>query len=123
MSRGKWAVVLAVLVVLAAVVAAYAAGKAKPAPAGAKWEYLVVTAKATFSVSSETLGLLNKQVGNTLLFVQQAGILQQSMDELGKQGWELVTVVGTIGGDQEFIFKRRGEAPPPYQLLAPRRPR
>ena len=33
--------------------------------------------------------------------------LQNKLDVLGKYGWELVSIVGTIGGDQQFVLKRK----------------
>jgi hypothetical protein len=54
-------------------------------------------------------------VGNSkLLAFSKAGIIsaqeatstQKQMDTLGRFGWELVGVVGEIGGDQELLFKR-----------------
>ncbi len=33
--------------------------------------------------------------------------LQRSLDILGRFGWEVVSVVGAIGGDQQLILKRR----------------
>ena len=32
--------------------------------------------------------------------------LEMNLDILGKDGWELITVTGVIGGDQQFILKR-----------------
>jgi hypothetical protein len=32
--------------------------------------------------------------------------MQSQMDTLGKFGWELVSIVGVIGGDQEMVFRR-----------------
>jgi hypothetical protein len=43
-------------------------------------------------------------VGVTL--ASEAISTQEQMDILGRFGWELVSIVGTIGGDQEFVFKR-----------------
>jgi hypothetical protein len=36
----------------------------------------------------------------------EAVSLQQSMDVLGRFGWELVGVVGSAGGDQQLVIKR-----------------
>lgn len=79
-----------------------------------QWEYLVVSfGKVYFSnplTDPET-----KEIGySKLLSFSQAGIVtaqeglstQRSMDTLGKFGWELVGVLGAIGGDQEMLFKR-----------------
>lgn len=80
-----------------------------------QWEYLVVSfGKTTFAnpVSDPEL----KQGGlSKVLFYSNAGIasaseavtVQQQMDTLGRFGWELVNIVGTIGGDQQMVFKRQ----------------
>ena len=85
---------------------------------GVKWEYLVVSfGKTLYSdpVSSPEL----KEAGlSKLLFYSQAGIItaqeaittQRSLDTLGKFGWELISVVGSIGGDQQMMFKRPFES-------------
>ena len=114
MKPRRFVAVLVAAAILASFGIVYGAtrARAKPVPAAAKsaqWEYLVVTAEAAFSSNSEQPnGALNKRIGDaTYPFVEQATFLQMGMDSLGKQGWELVAVLGTIGGDQEFIFKRR----------------
>ena len=79
-----------------------------------EWEYLVVSygttyfsnplleadsANATFSKVQ-----LFSEIGVTL--PNEAITLQRNIDVLGKFGWEMVTVVGSIGGDQQILFKR-----------------
>lgn len=34
------------------------------------------------------------------------GRFTAQLDALGRQGWELISIVGQIGGDQQFVFKR-----------------
>ena len=80
-----------------------------------QWEYLVVSfGKTTFSnpISDPEL----KQGGlSKILFYSNAGIVsaseavtvQQQMDTLGHFGWELINIVGAIGGDQQMVFKRQ----------------
>ncbi len=79
-----------------------------------QWEYLIVSpGKVYFSnpltdEAAKTSGkskLLN--FSNAGLFTGSEGIsTQTAIDVLGKFGWELVAVVGAIGGDQEMVFKR-----------------
>jgi hypothetical protein len=64
------------------------------------WEYLVVTSKARFVESGSPRKV------SVVGFSAEAVDLEASLDGVGMFGWELVTVVGTIGGDQEFIFRR-----------------
>ncbi|MFC2099430.1 hypothetical protein ACFLSF_01175 [Candidatus Bipolaricaulota bacterium] len=64
-----------------------------PGP-GQEWEYLVVSpGKVRFADSPEYA-------------CRAAQSTMAVLDDIGADGWELVTVVGQIGGDQEFIFKR-----------------
>ena len=88
-----------------------------PAPVrSGQWEYLVLSfGKVYFSPS---LSLETKQSGESkLLNFSQAGVVfaseaagtQAQLDTLGRYDWELVTVVGAIGGDQQFVFKRPWE--------------
>ncbi|MFX1679204.1 DUF4177 domain-containing protein [Mitsuaria sp. CC2] len=68
------------------------------------WEYVVVSYGKTLfgapqkTLAYRTLGLPDGQEGSDL---------QKSLDILGRFGWELVSVVGAIGGDQQLILKRR----------------
>lgn len=70
-----------------------------------KWEYLVVTPGKVYWCSGSSYGCpLEKVIG--MGFRREAVECEKLLDEAGQMGWELVTVVGQIGGDQEFIFKR-----------------
>jgi hypothetical protein len=82
------------------------------------WEYLVISFGKT-GFSSPVLDPELKQTGQSkILFYSNAGIVtaseavsvQRQMDSLGRFGWELVGVVGTIGGDQQMLFKRPYDA-------------
>jgi hypothetical protein len=88
-----------------------AASPVGPASAGKvpMWEYAVVSAgKVYFAsvVQTSLAGGSKAAVAPESEFDSEAISLQASMDELGQLGWELVAVVGAIGGDQELIFKR-----------------
>lgn len=73
-----------------------------PVPVAAdEWEYLVVTNGKVY------FGDPIKQASGSVAFSDEANGTQSALDKLGKEGWELVTVVGVIGGDQEFVLKRR----------------
>lgn len=69
-----------------------------------KWEYLVVCFGKTYFDFPNKLNIyftLSESGGDE-------GIkLQNKLDVLGKYGWELVSIVGTIGGDQQFVLKRK----------------
>lgn len=82
--------------------------------ASQEWEYLVVSYGETrFSnplLSPESnLATYSKvqlfsDIGVTL--PSEAISLQRNIDILGMFGWEVVTIVGAIGGDQQIVFKR-----------------
>jgi len=38
---------------------------------------------------------------------QEGKTLQKNLDTLGQYGWELISIVGTIGGDQQLVLKRK----------------
>lgn len=78
------------------------------------WEYLVISFGKT-EFADPVLIPEYKQSGlSKIILFSAAGIvkaneaidIQKQMDRLGRFGWELVGVVGTIGGDQQMLFKR-----------------
>lgn len=89
----------------------WAAAQPKPAaaavaaPIDAQWEYLVVSyGKTLFGSPEKTLAY--RSIG-LVATAQEATEIQRSLDVLGRFGWEVITIVGTIGGDQQIVFKRR----------------
>jgi hypothetical protein len=81
-----------------------AATGAVPQTSDQAWEYVVVSyGKTLFGTPQKTLAY--RTVG--LPDGQEGSDLQRSLDILGRFGWELVSVVGAIGGDQQLILKRR----------------
>ena len=78
----------------------------KPASIGAdqQWEYIVVSfGKTLFGGPQKTLGygLIGLSSG------QEAIGLEKNLDVLGRFGWEVVTIIGVIGGDQQILLKRK----------------
>lgn len=70
-----------------------------------QWEYLVVTyGKTLFGSPEKTLAY--RSIGLAVT-AQEANEIQQSLDILGRFGWEVITIVGSIGGDQQIVMKRR----------------
>ena len=102
-------------VVLALVIVLFSYGMAQEA---VEWEYLVVSYGTTYfanpltdlseSIASRSKVVLFSDLGLTL--PSEAVSLQRNMDVLGRFGWELVGVVGSIGGDQQLVFKRLFDA-------------
>jgi hypothetical protein len=74
-------------------------------PPEVQWEYLVVSyGKTIFGAPEKTLAYRSIGLSAT---AQEANEVQRSLDVLGRFGWEVITIVGTIGGDQQIVFKRR----------------
>jgi hypothetical protein len=69
------------------------------------WEYMVASV-SKYDIWFETLSGESLVKAAGMGFASEAYKLQNELDAAGASGWELVTVVGIIGGDQEFIFKR-----------------
>ena len=114
MTHLKLTLSLALLVLLSTVISISGQTAARTKPTHPQWEYLVVSFGKVY-FSDPTTDPDAKESGlSKLLSFSQAGIViakeslttQKPMDTLGKYGWELVSVVGAIGGDQEMLFKR-----------------
>lgn len=60
--------------------------------------------KTVFGSPEKTLAYRSIGLSAT---AQEANEIQQSLDVLGRFGWEVITVVGAIGGDQQIVMKRR----------------
>ena len=79
--------------------------QAQSAAVDAQWEYLVVSyGKTVFGSPEKTLAYRSVGLSAT---AQEASEVQRSLDVLGRFGWEVITIVGAIGGDQQIVFKRR----------------
>jgi hypothetical protein len=100
----KGTVSTAVLLLLAAAV--YSQQTSSGSLGRAEWEYLVISYGKTYfadPIKSQNYAAITAQAG------QEAVSLQKSLDGLGKLGWELVAVIGNIGGDQELLLKRKSD--------------
>lgn len=69
-----------------------------------KWEYLVVSfGKTVFDTPEKMMAYKSIGIENG----QESIGLQSSLDILGRFGWELVSTIGAIGGDQQLVLKRK----------------
>jgi hypothetical protein len=69
-----------------------------------KWEYLVVGAPSNTNFNTTSTSRMRKlEMGG---FGIEAFVLEQHMDKVGADGWELVTVSNTPRGEPVFYFKR-----------------
>jgi len=72
--------------------------------AGQKWEYLVVSAPSSTNFNSSGNARMRKlDMGG---FGIEAFVLEQHMDKVGADGWELVSVSNAARGEPVFFFKR-----------------
>lgn len=65
---------------------------------------MVSYGKTVFGSPEKTLAYRAIGLGAS---AQEANDVQRNLDILGRFGWELTTIVGAIGGDQQIVFKRR----------------
>ena len=69
----------------------------------AGWEYLVVATPSNVNFAATGNQRMRKELGP---FGREAFVLEQHLDKLGANGWELVSVAGTPA-DPHYYFKRR----------------
>jgi hypothetical protein len=68
------------------------------------WEYLVVAGGNTTNLSSSGSSSMRKEP--KVQAFRENFVLEQNLDKLGAQGWELISVSGQPG-DPVYYFKRR----------------
>lgn len=72
-----------------------------------KWEYMVVgLGTACLDPVSGKITAYKNDNSDELWFLDGETSFEKALDILGREGWEVVTVVGDAGGTQEFILKR-----------------
>lgn len=72
-----------------------------------QWEYLAVAGPSTANLSATGNPRMRKEPNSP--FGREAFVLEQHLDGLGAQGWELVAVAGPPM-DPAYYFKRRKRA-------------
>lgn len=74
-----------------------------------QWEYLAVAGPSTTNLTPTNTPRMRKEPG--VPFAREAFVLEQHLDKLGANGWELVAVAGPPT-DPAYYFKRpkRAEA-------------
>ena len=79
------------------------------------WEYLVLSLGKNYfsSIPSDATYIIPNLGFKSLAYrddgfhrTNEATTTESQMDILGKNGWELVNIIGMIGGDQQYVFKR-----------------
>jgi len=69
-----------------------------------KWEYLAVAGASSTNFTPTGNPAMRKE--SNVGFGREGFVLEQHLDKLGANGWELVTVTGTPN-DPVYYFKRR----------------
>ena len=72
-----------------------------------QWEYLAVAGPSTTNFSPTSTPRMRKEPN--VPFGREAFVLEQHLDKLGANGWELVAVAGPPT-DPAYYFKRRKQA-------------
>jgi len=73
-------------------------------PAAEQWEYLAVAGPSTTNLTPTNNPRMRKEPN--VPFAREAFVLEQHLDKLGSNGWELVSVAGPPT-DPAYYFKRR----------------
>ena len=112
MNKKRFILAVLSIVLVALAVAFTFSFSAANNPASQNWEYLVVTPGKVIWCGEYIFfndcppSTAKPDVSEATGFKGEAVELEQLLDRVGQQGWELVSIVGVIGGDQEFVFKR-----------------
>lgn len=72
-----------------------------------QWEYLAVAGPSSSNLSATNTPRMRKEPNAP--FGREAFVLEQHLDKLGANGWELIAVAGPPN-DPAFYFKRRKQA-------------
>lgn len=72
-----------------------------------QWEYLAVAGPSNTNFSPTTTPRMRKEPN--VPFGREAFVLEQHLDKLGANGWELIAVAGPPT-DPAYYFKRRKQA-------------
>lgn len=97
-------VLLGLAVVSIAVVTTTGQEEARANPATDQWEYLALAGPSTTNFTPTGNPRMRKEP--SVPFAREAFVLEQHLDKLGANGWELVAVAGPPT-DPAYYFKRR----------------
>ena len=78
--------------------------RASDTSASEQWEYLAVAGPSTTNLTPTGNPRMRKEPN--VPFGREAFVLEQHLDKLGANGWELVSVAGPVT-DPAYYFKRR----------------
>ena len=95
---------LILAVAVMAVVKGQEEAKERANAAAEEWEYLAVAGPSTTNLTPTNNPRMRKEPN--VPFAREAFVLEQHLDKLGANGWELVSVAGPPT-DPAYYFKRR----------------
>jgi hypothetical protein len=106
MRISKLAVVLVFAVTVVAVIKTKGQEEtlSRSTAAAEEWEYLAVAGPSTTNLTPTNNPRMRKEPN--VPFAREAFVLEQHLDKLGANGWELVSVAGPPT-DPAYYFKRR----------------
>ncbi|HEU4509718.1 MAG TPA: hypothetical protein VFR78_15865 [Pyrinomonadaceae bacterium] len=98
-------IVVALCLVVVPALVVKTAGQQEPSQAAdvAQWEYLAVAGPSTTNLTATNNPRMRKEPN--VPFGREAFVLEQHLDKLGANGWELVAVAGSPN-DPAYYFKR-----------------
>ncbi|MGD9675463.1 MAG: hypothetical protein AB7V19_02105 [Candidatus Bipolaricaulia bacterium] len=73
---------------------------------GQRWEYMVVAMEKKNVWSNQPMWSDKPAKAKGMPFIVESLTSENALDEAGRVGWELVTVVEELEVYQEFVFKR-----------------
>ena len=95
---------VALLIGVISVAVVKTSGQEDQVPAVEQWEYLAVAGPSTTNLTATGNPRMRKEPN--VPFGREAFVLEQHLDKLGANGWELVAVAGPPT-DPAYYFKRR----------------
>ncbi len=96
--------ILSLAIISIAAVKTTGQGGAKTRDRGERWEYLAVAGPSATNLTATGNPSMRKE--SEVPFGREAFVLEQHLDKLGANGWELVAVAGPPT-DPAYYFKRR----------------
>ena len=102
--KGALAVVGSLVIVVMFLAVTSRHGETKASESAGQWEYLAVAGPSTTNLTPTNNPRMRKEPNAA--FAREAFVLEQHLDKLGANGWELVAVAGPPT-DPAYYFKRK----------------
>jgi len=102
--KGSLAVIGSLVIVVMFLAVTSRHGGTKASESAEQWEYLAVAGPSTTNLTPTNNPRMRKEPNAA--FAREAFVLEQHLDKLGANGWELVAVAGPPT-DPAYYFKRK----------------